>query len=288
MTRAEILRALGNSALGGLTERIGPMLRESVRLQARKVDPDDLLLGTSRIGGVPDVPTSFSWPHVEEKPMAFIAQLDLSELARFDAQQVLPTTGWLCFFYEAEEQPWGFDPADRGKWRVVYFTCGVEDLTRAVPPILPEFSESSMCAVSYKVETTLPPIEELEETGLIRRGTSEWDAYWPEEIEEALCPEDEPRHRTLGNPNVIQGDMRLECQLASNGVYCGDLSSEKNPRYDELRGGWQDWILLLQIDTDEEGPGWMWGDCGRIYYWIRKQDLAARNFDNVWLVLQCY
>ena len=220
--------------------------------------------------------------------MAFIAQLDLGELAQFDTQHVLPATGWLCFFYEAEEQPWGFDPADRGKWRVVHFTCTVDDLTRATPPDLPESSESSMCAVSCGVEATLPPIEELEEAGLIRRGTPEWDAYWPEDLLKGSHPESEPLHRALGNPDIIQGDMRLECQLASNGIYDGDPSLEKDPRYQELQGGWRDWIPLLQIDTDEEGPGWMWGDCGRIYYWIRKQDLAARDFDNVWLVLQCY
>ena len=31
----------------------------------------------------------------------------------------------------------------------------------------------------------------------------------------------------------------------------------------------------------------MWGDCGCIYFWLKKQDLAAGNFDRVWLILQC-
>ena len=31
----------------------------------------------------------------------------------------------------------------------------------------------------------------------------------------------------------------------------------------------------------------MFGDCGRIYFYIRKKDLAERNFDNVQLILQC-
>lgn len=31
----------------------------------------------------------------------------------------------------------------------------------------------------------------------------------------------------------------------------------------------------------------MWGDVGRLYYWIRREDLAQRRFDKVWLVLQC-
>jgi hypothetical protein len=29
-------------------------------------------------------------------------------------------------------------------------------------------------------------------------------------------------HRLLGHPDPVQGDMQLECQLAANGVYCGD------------------------------------------------------------------
>ena len=31
-----------------------------------------------------------------------------------------------------------------------------------------------------------------------------------------------------------------------------------------------------------------WGDVGRIYYWIRDDALLNREFDNTWLVLQCY
>lgn len=29
-------------------------------------------------------------------------------------------------------------------------------------------------------------------------------------------------HRIGGDPDVIQGDMYLECQLVTNGLYCDD------------------------------------------------------------------
>lgn len=32
----------------------------------------------------------------------------------------------------------------------------------------------------------------------------------------------------------------------------------------------------------------MWGDCGRVYFWIQQDDLKKRKFGNVWLILQCY
>lgn len=43
-------------------------------------------------------------------------------------------------------------------------------------------------------------------------------------------------------------------------------------------------ILLLQLDTDDD-TGWMWGDMGMIYFWIAPQELDARNFDDVRLIL---
>ena len=43
-----------------------------------------------------------------------------------------------------------------------------------------------------------------------------------------------------------------------------------------------------QLDSDEAGPGWMWGDAGRLYFCIRQEDFAAQRFDAVWCDQQCY
>ena len=82
--------------------------------------------------------------------------------------------------------------------------------------------------------------------------------------------------------------MRLECQLVTNGLYCGDATGYQDPRRASLELGASDWQLLLQIDSDEERLGWMWGDVGRVYFWIRRQDLASADFEGAWAVLQCY
>lgn len=67
--------------------------------------------------------------------------------------------------------------------------------------------------------------------------------------------------------------MQLECQLASNGIYVGDSSGYNHPKRRALENGATDWQLLFQIDSDEKGLGTMWGDVGRVYFWIRQQDL---------------
>ncbi|MCA9404210.1 MAG: DUF1963 domain-containing protein, partial [Candidatus Omnitrophica bacterium] len=92
----------------------------------------------------------------------------------------------------------------------------------------------------------------------------------------------------FGYPNPIQQDMmQLECQLVTNGLYCGDTSGYENPRALELAKGKDDWVLLFQLD--EHPPSEMvWGDAGMLYFWIRKQDLAERRFERTWMILQCH
>jgi Domain of unknown function (DUF1963) len=71
-------------------------------------------------------------------------------------------------------------------------------------------------------------------------------------------------------------DMRLECQLATNGIFCGDGTGYRDPRLEALRPGAADWRLLLQIDS-EDGVDMMWRNVGRIFNWIKHADLPDRN-----------
>jgi uncharacterized protein YwqG len=179
-------------------------------------------------------------------------------------------------------QPWGFDPADRGCCRVIYADCDRTALVRAQPPVdAAKEHVFEPCLVEAWTELTLP-----EDLSHLEYGTPNFDAYC------ALCNELTQgggliQHRLLGHAQPIQNAMELECQLASNGLYCGDPLGYESEQARMLEADAANWRLLLQMDTDEEGPGWMWGDVGRIYFWIKQQDLAARRFDDVWLILQC-
>jgi uncharacterized protein YwqG len=55
--------------------------------------------------------------------------------------------------------------------------------------------------------------------------------------------------------------------------------------HSDLGGAPADWQLLFQMDSD----GVLetdWGDTGRIFYWIRAQDLAKDDFSQAQLILQ--
>ncbi len=47
-----------------------------------------------------------------------------------------------------------------------------------------------------------------------------------------------------------------------------------------------DQALLLQVDSEDDA-GMMWGDLGRLYWWMTKDELARRDFSNVQFDEQC-
>lgn len=266
-------------------DQLAAMQEPAVRIVTTRTSLDDLPLGTSRFGGSPDLPSQFAWPRRDGRPLTFLAQIELS-VAR--APQ-LPDTGWLVFFYDVRQQPWGFDPKDRGAWLVAWIPSE-NALERRPHPAVDD--GSGPFAASRLTFTPVQTLPDAWDSVVTDRGIgleeSALDAY--DGVLQAIVGvgDDELFHHLLGHPQQIQDDMRGECQLASHGIYCGDASGYKSAAAKPLlETAAREWRLLLQIDTDESGPGWMWGDAGRIYFWIRHEDLKARAFDKVWLVLQC-
>ena len=85
--------------------------------------------------------------------------------------------------------------------------------------------------------------------------------------------------------------MFAECDLVNQGYYLGNgwvkIPKEVRQRAEETAR--DRWMLLFQLDTVELGDfELMFGDCGHIYFYITKEHLAARRFDRIWLILQCY
>jgi uncharacterized protein YwqG len=95
-------------------------------------------------------------------------------------------------------------------------------------------------------------------------------------------------HRFGGYPQEVQGEMELECQLVSHGIYCGGQEDYSDPRRAELEKSAADWQLIMQFDSEPDLLHWEWGDVGRLYFWAKKQDILAGNFESCWTILQCH
>ena len=252
-------------------------------------------IGGSKFGGNPHLPKDFSWYTYEgesfegvtaNRPLSFLAQINLAETAALDQDHCLPSEGMLYFFYELETMFWGFDPKNKGCARVYYYDGSVENL---VETPLPEqlqyvFPEKK---ILFDSALDLPDFSEFYE----HHCQCDWDHY---DQQRALFgyrePEEESVSKLLGYANIIQNDMLLECEQVTNGIYCGSGPVEMDEAQAvKLFEQSKDWTLLFQMST-VAGKDFelMFGDCGNIYFYIKKQDLQEKRFDRVWLILQCY
>lgn len=250
----------------------------------------------SKFGGRPAVPAGFVWPRFESenfdgerenRPLSFLCQINLREIHALDKETLLPDHGLLLFFYEQESMKWGFDPEDEGCSRVFWF----EDETALAPAENPEDLKEQYRVKEYDLtfgsEDSYPDYEELH---CHVRTDCDWGTY-ADTVEAIGCEFECERHKLLGYADLIQSEMLTECERVTRGLYCGNAESYENTPADvkaDISRSAPDWILLFQMASImEEDYEFMIGDLGNLYFYIRKEDLKARNFDKVWLIAQC-
>lgn len=143
-------------------------------------------------------------------------------------------------------RPWGFDPNSFGAWRCIYSRNRLRlDGSRS----------------------------------LTRERVPDYDSLC-----DCLSSDKEPVYRLGGEPQEAGEDMRLEIQLAANGIYCGDPSAMRHPRRPALEPGAKDWSLLLQLDSAGT-MDWYWGDMGRLYFWCRSKPMADGDLSGTWMAI---
>ena len=257
--------------------------------------------GTSKIGGKPDLPKDFQWFYykgedykkiVENRPLSFLMQINCEEVHKYDKESLLPEKGMLYFFYELFTMTWGFSLQDRGSAKVFYYNGEIEDL---VSTDFPEDMEKDCIIPESKINFESMndyPIDFL-------------DYYDPDDSDEEMDRKEKEFEKDLkelgykadttkllGHPELIQGEYWEECEgVARKNIYYGSapIKYGSGEVKKSIKENAKDWILLMQVSELEIGDyGLYFGDSGKIYFNIRKDDLKNKNFDNFWLILQCY
>jgi hypothetical protein len=88
-----------------------------------------------------------------------------------------------------------------------------------------------------------------------------------------------PHHRIGGYALPVQGPVEPEGAQ----VFHPGKEDQAETACKELAA---DLVLLAQIDSDSR-TAMGWGDAGRLYWMIRREDLAARRFDKATFTWQC-
>jgi uncharacterized protein YwqG len=278
MDKAGLEAAFRAAGLARLLKDIDYIAKPAIRLNTTPVDEAALVAGSSKLGGLPDLPPALSWPDWRGLPQSFIGQIRLADVRPYDINHVLPADGMLWFFYDARQETYGDTPADRGGWRVFFSDAAAHLQRLPAPAALPPTARFHVASLTFTGEMTLSQFPDMEIPHF--DWTEDEQHKYETLLSDLQARRAQPEHQLLGFPDTIQDDMRLECQLASHGITDPDSSAAA-----ALAKGASDWQLLLQIDSDDR-LGMRWGDNGLIYYWITSANLQARHFDETWLVLQ--
>lgn len=284
LTSDNLLQFINKCGLEDYAEQILDAKRAAIHIKPKRVDADsEIPIGASKLGGSPDMPRGFEWYTWQGKPLTFIAQFRLSELAPFDLAKALPPEGMLYFFYEVEEHRYDF--SQRDMYKVLFHNDENLPLERLSHPVAEgkfmTIESLAACKIDFSYEATIPTNLWIDLDFHEERTYQYFDLM--SEIEKAS----EPLHRLLGHPKEIgHDDMQLRCHSIRNGMHSIDRLNHRLP-YEQIVGKY-DWQLLLQIDSDPYGIGTIWGDMGCVYYWIRRQDLQAHKFDDCCALFSCY
>ncbi|MEY4905146.1 MAG: hypothetical protein RLZZ292_2961 [Bacteroidota bacterium] len=244
----------------------------------KEVEPIEKNPNKSRFFGKPYLPQNHVWPRSESgQPLTFIAQINLSELPQ---NEDLPTTGQLVFFFDVYGSTQGW-PSQPDRNRVVYFEDSTDFVLTDFPTDLPLNQDFKTIDLSFQPYFDLP------------------DNRWTELYEVQNLPEKEVFRSFLGEISsvdtlfasgpkllgwawAIQGDVGFEAEMEH--TYKSDWSVFEANKVEIFQAA-RSWRLLFGFSADAVGLGDQLTD-PRVYFMIKEEDLVARNFEKVVLVMQ--
>jgi len=257
-------------------EAVKSMIQPAIEIVSKATQKAEI--GSSRIGGTPDLPKSIEWPQFENVPMVFFAQINLAELSIFHKNEFLPKEGLLYFFAYFPEPENEFGAAyefikDKKEYKVLYFDGLTSELKNTNFPegLFNEYHFGTY-NLSFNTFFHLPPSLE---TGIIETSNmSDGDKELVEEYNESYS--DGLIDQILGIPVPLQYGSDFDLVMS----YMEISFSEYEKRKDEVDTKRTEFINLLSIPVFERI-----GD-SQAYFGIHIDDLKNKDFGKTVFVMQ--
>ncbi len=295
-------------------EKLIKMVEPSIAMITDLAEDETLPIGCSKLGGNPDLTGDFEWPYWHDKPLTFVAQINLSELAQATTQfdnvvsegmispdlfqnqhDYLPQEGMLYFFFEADEMPYGAYE-DQGKWQVVYKPSDSILQRTSHPAYQGEFrliSAFQPQRLSFQPALSLPFDVHL--SILTPLGIEERNFPRVNDLLEFLNDDETYLGGCCtyfyGHSHSIQGVAKRDCicdahQLYYSRAYDTPAYVNTDGQIVDIDAIMNEWQFLFQI-TSYPSTNMNWGYQGDIVYvCIPKASLAAKRFEDCWAIIQ--
>ncbi len=263
-----------------IQELISPAV--GIKLKHKNVTDlhEETPLFQSKIGGFPDIQENFIWPNVNNNPLTFLCQIDLEKVAHLHPE--LELNGILYFFIANS------GAIDISKLQSSF--CIIHKENRHIKHT--KLKEGPVGLEEYFIDFcehyTLPSYQErIIDENHYYNSVSDDIMQLSDYISELTCQnEDFIRHHIFGDPNAVQGSVRI--------FWGAGILKPEDPFYERMPEYFHsaqeigdNFILLLQLDlTDEYIKLDHYGD-NCLYFGILKEDLKHKNFANAKLVIQC-
>jgi hypothetical protein len=217
-------------------------------------------LGTSRLGGDPDLPAGVQWPRCKGKPQSFLAQVRVSDLPAEDVE-LRRLGGVLLFFTYVELEP---GETHYGDWAgacssVRHARAGAALERRATPrtgvirakPVALRFAQRlDVPDLALDEDHLMPPLQDIVPKG----GFEQWYKFT-----DHLRGKPFVETKLLGYPDAPNGGNRCWA------------------RAERVKDTWRH---LFTMGPDDEF-GFVAADAGRLQLLIAPEDLRAGRFNHI-------
>ncbi len=198
----------------------------------------DSPLGTTRLGGAPDLPIGAAWPRSEYGACGFLGQLDLADVRARTGALDLPRQGLLSLFVDTLESA-----ADPVPVRAMLTVPGVA-LTRLNPPAADDYGAYVNRLKPVAIEAFVPGVSVPSSSDI--RLYDQIAALAPEGDTEAF--QDGLWPRPVGTIGQLLGQgFDHDGSNLRVAIYAREIGRPGLERYDFI-GGWEEWEELKRIE----------------------------------------
>jgi uncharacterized protein YwqG len=222
-------------------------VRRAIKIQS--TEPDDYsILGNSRLGGFPDLENESDFPMTDGKRWAFLAQLNLAELA--GTNNFLPRMGLLSFFIPSTEEMIA---------RVVFSQCPSDELK----------------TVRFSPEEMLDDQDDYSENP--HRVSFELATDYPYDF-----PDNDDK---VSQFESVFEALHCKSDHVINGFTFTQHESPQQQAANQHRGKPDEWVCLLKLGYDQK-VGFCFWDAGTVTFTIHVEDLRRHDFSRVHVSLE--